>query len=95
MSDLVERLRKYGDDPYDVSLGEIAEWFHKSADRIEKMERELRECRMQSISDGCQLQDYAEQLSAEKALADRLWDAWQHGGYAPDAVAAYRKARGV
>lgn len=94
MSDLVERLRKYGDDPYDVSLGEIAEWFHKSADRIEKLERELRECRMQSISDGCQLQDYAEQLSAEKALADRLYDE-HYGGDWCDVAEAYRKARGV
>lgn len=38
MSDLVKRLRVYGDDPQDVSHGEIAEWMHKAAERIEQLE---------------------------------------------------------
>ena len=38
--DLVKRLREYGDDPQDVSLGEWAEWSHKCADRIEELEAE-------------------------------------------------------
>lgn len=35
MDDLVKRLRGYGDEPYDVSHGEIAEWMHKAAAAIE------------------------------------------------------------
>ena len=43
MSDnLVKRLREYGDDPQDVSLGEWAEWSHKCADRIEELEAAIR-----------------------------------------------------
>jgi hypothetical protein len=38
--DLVKRLREYGDDPQDVSLGEWAEWSHKCADRIEELKAE-------------------------------------------------------
>ncbi|WP_174804399.1 hypothetical protein [Martelella limonii] len=41
MTDIVERLRGYGDDPQDVSLGEIAEWSHKAADEIERLRAEL------------------------------------------------------
>ena len=41
--DLVKRLREYGDWPQDVLYREWAEWSHKAADCIEKLEAELRE----------------------------------------------------
>ncbi|MBC7149060.1 MAG: hypothetical protein H5U22_06740 [Rhizobium sp.] len=37
MTDIVERLREYGDTPQDVSDGEWAEWSHKAADEIERL----------------------------------------------------------
>ena len=40
--DLVKRLREYGDWPQDVLYREWAEWSHKAADRIEKLEASLR-----------------------------------------------------
>lgn len=40
MSDIVERLREYGDNPQDVSDGEWAEWSHKAADDLELLRRE-------------------------------------------------------
>ena len=39
--DLVKRLREYGDWPQDVLYREWAEWSHKAADRIEKLEAAL------------------------------------------------------
>lgn len=90
MSDLVKRLREYGDEPQDVSLGEIAEWTHKSADRIEHLERELAQWRENYGKLGLAME-------AEKALADELHDAWRGDeGYIGNPVAAaYRKARGL
>ena len=41
--DLVKRLREYGDWPQDVLYREWAEWSHKAADRIEKLEAALQE----------------------------------------------------
>ena len=41
--DLVKRLREYGDWPQDVLYREWAEWSHKAADSIEKLEAALRE----------------------------------------------------
>ena len=41
--DLVKRLREYGDWPQDVLYREWAEWSHKAADRIEKLEAVLDE----------------------------------------------------
>ena len=39
--DLVKRLREYGDWPQDVLDREWAEWSHKAADRIEKLETNM------------------------------------------------------
>lgn len=41
-NDLVKRLREYGDWPQDVLYREWAEWSHKAANRIEKLESALR-----------------------------------------------------
>lgn len=97
MSELVRRLRvralaikaklkpsKF--DGYDASLDE------DSADRIEQLERELRECRIQALMDAGQIQTAYEELAAEKALADEMYRDYP---YADDAYYAYRKARGL
>jgi hypothetical protein len=93
MSDLVKR----DDEEYPPTSDLVSAISNGNGykSRIEKWERELRECRMHARMDAGQIQTAYEELAAEKALADRLWDAWQHNGYAPDAVASYRKARGL
>ncbi len=35
MTDIVERLRDWCEDPHDVSMGELAEYSHKAAEEIE------------------------------------------------------------
>lgn len=37
MTDIVERLRDWCEDPHDVSMGELAEYSHKAADEIERL----------------------------------------------------------
>ena len=50
--DLVKRLREYGDWPQDVLYREWAEWSHKAADCIEKLEAALREIAALGYWDG-------------------------------------------
>ncbi len=49
--ELIERLREYGDEPQDVSMGEWAEWSHKSADMIEDLLHQLNEAKNQLDSE--------------------------------------------
>ena len=41
MTDIVKRLRDWCEDPHDVSMGELAEYSHKTADEIERLQDEI------------------------------------------------------
>lgn len=41
MTDIVKRLRDWCEDPHDVSMGELAEYSHKTADEIERLRDEI------------------------------------------------------
>lgn len=102
MSDLVKRLR----DIYCVDAIQVYSACEKAADRIEQLDRELAEARSdrdewmraikQANRNGQQYEALQAELSAEKALADRLYESLNRvdGDYF-EAVAAYRKARGL
>jgi len=96
MSDLVKRLRDRGQWRCDNDLTEAAE-------RIEQLERDLAEAQERAdhwIAMAAQTEDGGDEalaeLAAEKALADRLYESLNRvdGDYF-EAVAAYRKARGL
>ena len=68
--DLVKRLREYGDWPQDVLYREWAEWSHKAADRIEKLEAALREIAWIATPDHAMARSRATHI-ARKALEDK------------------------
>jgi hypothetical protein len=39
--DIVERLRDWCEDPHDVSMGELAEYSHEAANKIEQLREAL------------------------------------------------------
>lgn len=93
MSDLVKRLRGRriswvgaGMDP-DPDCS-------KAADRIEELERDLRVYMDAAEGHMVERLRAIDELSAEKALADRLYNE-HYGGDWYEAAEAYRKARGL
>lgn len=97
MSDLVKRLRSYGDR----NVCEMHEDRDEAADRIEQLERELADVSQLKDSHAEMRSMYFEQLAAEKALADRLADDLKHltqfhtSARYQGTIADYRKERGL